>query len=87
MNEGVLIAVAILVGLVVLWSAWQILKRGFVGAVFLLGYALRQGFIGLAAYIALWVFLLPAMAVICVIVGFIVWGDARQEFDAPTSEQ
>ena len=43
-----------------------------VGAIFLFAFASEQGFIGLAVYIACWVFLFPVMLIICIIVGIIL---------------
>ncbi len=48
------------------------LIAAFSGAVFLFAFAAEQGFVGIAAYIACWVFLFPVMLVICIIVGFFI---------------
>ena len=64
----------ILLVVVGLFALWLIIKLGvaaFAGAVVLLAFAGEQGFIGLAAYIALWVFLFPAMLIVCIIIGLI----------------
>ena len=44
------------------------------GAALLFAFAAEQGFIGLAVYVACWVFLFPVMLVICIVVGlFLMW--------------
>lgn len=57
--------VAVVVGLLVLWM-------GFIGAVFYFALASQQGFIGLAAFLAVWVFLAPIMAGVCVVTGILI---------------
>ncbi|MEZ5813246.1 MAG: hypothetical protein R3E13_00730 [Alphaproteobacteria bacterium] len=42
-----------------------------VGAITLFAFAAEQGFIGLAAYFACWVFLLPVMLVASILVGLV----------------
>lgn len=61
----ILLIVGGLVGLYLCFAA-------FIGAVYLLGFASEQGFIGLACYVACWVFLFPVMLVICIIVGIFI---------------
>lgn len=55
----------------------------FLGAQILLLLALAQGFVGLVAYVAAWVFLLPFMLIASAAVGGFVWWvggiDAREE--------
>lgn len=41
----------------------------FYGAIALLRPASEQGFLGFAAYVAMWVFLFPVMLIICIFVG------------------
>lgn len=41
------------------------------GAIALFAFAAEQGFVGLAAYVACWVFLLPIMIGACIITGLI----------------
>ncbi len=61
-------------GILALSIAICLLIAAFGGAVFLFAFAAEQGFVGIAAYIACWVFLFPVMLVICIIVGlFIMW--------------
>ncbi len=52
--------------------ALSLLMLAFAGALVLLAFATEQGFIGLAAYIACWVFLFPVMLVLSIIVGIFV---------------
>ena len=51
----------------------------FAGAVFLFAYAGEQGFIGLAVYIACWVFFFPVMLIICILIGFFLMWAGREE--------
>ena len=53
---------------IALWLCWA----AVVGAIFLFAFASEQGFIGLAVYIACWVFFFPVMLIICIIVGIIL---------------
>ena len=81
------IAILIVAGLLALALALFLLFAGFIGAVIIFGFAGLQGFVGIAAYFAAWVFLLPIMATISIIVGiatiFIGGADDRQKrFDA-----
>ena len=57
---GVLIAIGTFMGLCI---------AAFKGAVLLFEFAAEQGFVGLAAYLACWFFLFPAMLIICTILG------------------
>ena len=69
------VVVLLIVGAVL--ALWIIIVLGgaaFAGAVFLFAFASEQGFIGLAAYIACWVFFFPVMLIICILVGlFLMW--------------
>ena len=65
-----ILAVAGVLVIILLFVA--LLRRAFVMALNLLAWALEWGFFGAAVYIACWVFLLPAMAVICMIGGLFV---------------
>lgn len=63
-------------GLIALGIIILLLCAAFAGAMFVLELAAEQGFIGIAVYIACWVFFFPVMLVICVIIGlFILWTD------------
>ena len=67
-------------GLVGLWVAYLLSRAALLGAAHLLGLAAEQGFIGLAAYLACWVFFPPVMLVVCIVLGiFIMWA-ARQQY-------
>jgi len=70
----VLVGSAIVIGLLVLAVNFvvKLVGRAILGAIKLLGFASEQGFIGVAAYIACWVFMLPVMIVLSVVVGFFV---------------
>lgn len=60
-------------------------KRTVTVAVNLFHWSLEQGFIGIAAYIACWVFLFPVMLTICIAGAFLGWfierGDKRRPLD------
>lgn len=45
----------------------------FMGAAGLLGWASEQGFVGVGAYVACWVFLFPFMLAACFIAGIFVY--------------
>lgn len=60
--------VAIVAVWVALWALGQILS----GAVVIFGFAAGQGFLGVAGYVAVWVFLLPLMALACFATGLVV---------------
>ena len=49
------------------------LGRPFIVAGELFGWAAEQGFIGIAVYIACWVFMFPVMVGICVVLGVMGW--------------
>lgn len=72
----VIIVIACCLGILVL--AFKLLKMIFVGAILLLAFASEQGFLGIAAYLACWVFLFPVMVIICGVIGFLLskelWG-------------
>ena len=51
----------------------------FVGAAYLFTLASEQGFIGLAAYLACWVFFFPVMLIICIVIGFFLMWAFREE--------
>ncbi|MFV0360673.1 hypothetical protein [Tropicimonas sp.] len=65
------IAALIVIGLGLLWLAFTALMLGLTGAVLILGLAAAQGFVGIVAFIAAWIFLFPVMAVWAVGWGFI----------------
>lgn len=69
--NGLGLVVLIVFGIIGLWLAWHVLKAGLAGVAFLFSMALAQGFLGIAAFIALWIFLFPVMVVISVVVGLL----------------
>lgn len=72
-TEDVLfIGIAIVVGLIALAIAWVLFKTLLLGAVILFGWAMESGFLGVAAYVACWVFLLPVMLAASLIVGLVM---------------
>ncbi len=74
--EAYVIILLVVGGLLALGVVIWLLIAAFGGAVFLFAFAAEQGFIGIAAYIACWVFFFPVMLVICIIVGlFIMWAN------------
>ncbi len=74
--EAYVIILLVVGGILALAAAIWLLIAAFGGAVFLFAFAAEQGFIGIAAYIACWVFFFPVMLVICIIVGlFIIWAN------------
>ncbi len=87
MDTGEIILLVV-VGLLLLALAWFVVLwiiRGTtalsLGAVVLFGFAGEQGFIGIASYFAVWVFLTPIMLVVCIIVGIVARRElAEQEF-------
>ncbi|KAA0909830.1 hypothetical protein FLO80_19895 [Aquicoccus porphyridii] len=54
---------AIVLGLLALYLAFLVLVAGFMGAAWMFAYAAAQGFLGVVAYVAAWVFLFPFMAI------------------------
>jgi hypothetical protein len=62
----------IVAGLVALALGWVLLRAAFYGTLAVLGWASEQGFIGIAAFAACWIFIFPVMLVFCIIVGFVV---------------
>ena len=62
----ILLIVGAAIALVV---AFWLICIAFVGAVALFVAAAEQGFVGVAIYIACWVFLFPAMLILCVVIG------------------
>lgn len=89
----VLLIVAVAILAVLAWVALNILPRALAVAKNLLEWALEQGFIGVAAYVACWVFMFPVMVVICLVGGGLNWfaersfehqmlAALRQEYDS-----
>ena len=79
-DSTVWIVVAIVVTVGVLWLAWKILQAGLLGVAALFAWAGESGFLGMAAFIACWVFMFPVMLVICPLFGFfLIWGGKEDE--------
>ena len=74
-----IIILLVVAGLLAVWLAIKLFGWALTGALYLLAFAGEQGFIGLAAYIACWVVLFPAMLVISIIVGIVAGADVREE--------
>jgi uncharacterized membrane protein len=60
----------LLVGLVALALALWLIFVAFNGALVMLSFASAQGFVGLVAFVAAWVFLFPVMLLIAIVIGF-----------------
>lgn len=70
MEPWVVIVLLVAVGLFVVLPLIILLGGAAIGgALYLFGLASEQGFIGLAVYIAVWVFMFPVMLGICIIIG------------------
>ena len=69
---GVVIIGALALLGVALRLALRIIGRGITGAFLLFAFAAEQGFIGIAVYFACWVFILPVMLILSLVVGFVV---------------
>ena len=67
------IVVAVVVGLLLLIFLFILIIWAVYFAVDLFRWAAEQGFIGVAVYIACWVFFLPVMAGICLVGAVVVW--------------
>ena len=52
-----------------LFIGFFLLKYAYIGALFLFAWAVEQGFIGAAVYVACWIFLFPFMLVAVLILG------------------
>ena len=62
---------------VLLFIVYYLLKFLWLGALHLLAWATESGFIGVAAYVACWVFLFPFMLGGSILAGVKVWWDNR----------
>jgi hypothetical protein len=85
-TEGIWIVLLVVAGLFVLLFvvglALILLWWAFLGGRLILAFAVEQGFLGLAAYVACWVLLFPVMLTISIVVGFLVArasSEARKE--------
>ena len=61
------------------WLLCWALVRTAIGAAILFAWSSEQGFLGVAAYFAAWVFLLPFMGLGCLIIGWLDQRFHRQE--------
>jgi len=79
--ESILLLVgAVIVGLILLSLAFVLFSYLVVGAVSLFEWASESGFLGVAAYFASWIFMLPFMLIGCVIFGFLIEYKEKQFF-------
>ena len=69
-SEIILLSGGIVLALSALWIGFCLLRMALIGAVVLFAFASEQGFVGIAVYIACWVFMFPVMLVICIVLGF-----------------
>ncbi len=65
----IMIVTALVLGVL----AIAILIKAVVVAFHLLAWAAEQGFLGVAAYVAAWVFMFPVMIIICLIGAVFAW--------------
>ena len=83
MEDWAAISLVAAVGLVAICLIIGLCAAGLGGALRLFVVASEQGFVGVAAYIALWAFLFPVMLVISIILGlllmYIAWDDYRYD--------
>lgn len=71
------------IGFILFRLAVRIFPPALATAVGLFGWAAEQGFIGVAAYVACWIFLFPVMVAICIAGGIFGWLiDKEYEADA-----
>tara|TARA_B110000483_G_C17755586_1_gene374049 strand:+ start:193 stop:444 length:252 start_codon:yes stop_codon:yes gene_type:complete len=68
-TEAITYLVAVIVGLALIWLLIFFIKAVVIGAIVLIQPASAQGFVGFAAYVAMWVLLFPVMLGICALVG------------------
>ncbi|MGM0583470.1 MAG: hypothetical protein ACQEUZ_02305 [Pseudomonadota bacterium] len=86
-SQAILIAGLIAGGLLALGIALVLIAWVVRGALELFGMAAAQGFVGLVAYVAAWVFLLPVMAVASGVIGFFAWRMNRAEEKAQSAQE
>jgi len=68
--EEVVVGIVAIVAIIVALAVFAAFLYGAIG---FFAMAAAQGFIGIAAYIACWVFLAPVMAVVCVLFGIYLY--------------
>lgn len=74
-----LVLAAVMIVLVLVGLAAGILGRAVLVAANLFGWASEQGFIGVAVYLACWVFMFPVMVIICLCGAVLIWLVERQQ--------
>ena len=77
-SDNLVLIVAGVVGLLLIWLAFKLIVRAITVALLLFAWAAEQGFVGVAAYVACWVFLFPVMLAICIIGAVFLWIVDRQ---------
>jgi hypothetical protein len=70
-SDLLLLGGLLLAGLFVLGLALWLIWFAFAGAVIMLSFAAAQGFVGLVAFVAAWVFLFPVMLPVAIVMGFL----------------
>lgn len=83
MDEPVALILRVVTGLaaaaLVLWLSWKIIRATLQGAGALLEFASQQQFLGLIAYVAAWVFMLPVMLIISFGYGILLRSEEKQD--------
>ena len=85
-----LVLAAVFIVLVLVGLALGILGRAVLVATNLFAWASEQGFLGVAVYLACWVFMFPLMVIICLGGAVLMWLVERQEerdANEPRSEE
>ena len=85
-----LVLAAVMIVLVLVGLAVGILGRAVLVAANLFGWASEQGFVGVAVYLACWIFMFPVMIIICLGAAVLMWLVERQEerdTNEPRSEE
>lgn len=76
-SQPLILAGVLVAALVLLWLLIRLLIRlignGLRVAGHLFEWAAEQGFLGVAAYAACWIFMFPLMVIICLIGGALLW--------------
>lgn len=69
--EALTVLIAVILGIALILLIIFLIKSVIIGAIVLIQPATDQGFVGFAAYVAMWVLLFPIMLTICALVGAI----------------
>lgn len=80
MEYAALIAAAFVLLCLAVWLIAFIIKRCIPTFMFLLVAAANNGFVGMAIFVACWVFMFPVMATICLIGAIFYYPDHYREF-------